>query len=219
MDDKRFDDLSRRLAVPLTRASFFKTLSALGGSALAAITSLDLAEAKKGNGDGKKGNGGGNKGHAEAKKGNGGKQGKKKGHGKKGKKGNGGQQRNQPAGNSRISANAQPTCTEQAKTPICHCPPGNPDNCKVICVGSPSVACEEAHGDHPGDCACSGTIDCTPPEDDIPGCGSGACGAGPSQGDTCTPICEGECSEELPCPSLGGTCECIAGTCQTPAPT
>jgi hypothetical protein len=43
MDNKRFDDLSRRLAVPLTRAGFFKTLSAAGGAALAAITGLDLA--------------------------------------------------------------------------------------------------------------------------------------------------------------------------------
>src|SRR5215218_4091396 len=218
MDDKQFDELSRRLAVPLTRGGFFKTLSAAGASALAAITGLDLAEAKKARGaraeDKKKGRGAQDEGKGGKKGNGGGKNGKKKGHGKKdqGKKGNAGQQDNgrSAQNDSLVSGQAKPTCASQGKTPICHCPPGNPNNCHVLCVGIPSVACTEAHGDHPGDCACLGTINCTPPEDDIPGCGSGACGAGPSQGDPCTPICAATCSEEVPCPSLGGTCECVS---------
>src|SRR5215216_5551722 len=110
MDDKRFDELSRRLAVPLTRAGFFKTLSALGGSALAAITGLDLVEAKKGRGA-----------RAEGK---GGKKGKKKGHGKK--KGNRSQQSNGQLARNDSPVTGQAACGVLA---LCHCsPPDNPEN-------------------------------------------------------------------------------------------
>jgi hypothetical protein len=214
MDDKRFDDLSRRLAVPLTRASFFKTLSALGGSALAAITSLDLAEAKKGTG-GKKGNGGGNKGG-----------GKKKGHGKKGgkkgKKGNGGQQREQPAGDSRLSANAkEKTCAEDSgKSSICHCPPGNLNNCKINCVGNPAAECGPGHGSHQHDCICGTAVDCPAPNPDIPACEPGRCPAAPAENDSCggPQTCEGTCDETNVCPSLAN-CQCVQGECTTVTPT
>src|SRR5215216_3091665 len=123
MDDKRFDELSRRLAVPLTRASFFKTLSALGGSALVAITGLDLAEAKKGHGGGKK-----------------------KGRGKKGrgKKENRGQQDNglSARNDTPVSGQVKPPddCTASGKVLVCH-EDGQSGKYNGLCVDSSATAC------------------------------------------------------------------------------
>src|SRR5215204_4087335 len=158
MDDKRFDELSRRLAVPLTRGGFVKTLSALGGTALAAITGLDLAEAKKGNG-GKKGHGG--------KKGNGG---KKKGKG--GKKGHRGQQGNDQSARNDPSLTAQKACAADHVL-ICHS--GNGSNYVGNCPSN-SAVCQQTgpgHCGHEFDCVCGPSPlcpgVCDPP---IPTCAS-----------------------------------------------
>lgn len=38
------------------------------------------------------------------------------------------------------------------KVTICHCPPGNPDNCNTLTVGAPAVDAHLAHGDTLGSC-------------------------------------------------------------------
>jgi hypothetical protein len=202
MDDKRFDELSRRLAAPLTRGGFFKTLSALGGSALAAITGLDLAEAKKGNGGGKKGKGGGKKG---GKKG-------KKGHGKKGQ--NHGQQAGQ---DNQLSANADNIAPRCANAPAGELPPG----CE--CPDDASCASNNCCGGNC--CSTAGACETDGPNEVCPGC---ATGPGEKLAEGCPCDGNGNCESNVCCPhaqaspgvccATNGTCDltsetCVASTC------
>jgi hypothetical protein len=214
MDDKRFDELSRRLAVPLTRGGFFKTLSALGGSALAAITGLDLAEAKKGN-DGNKGNGG-NQGKGGGKKGK--KKGKKKGHGKKDQ--NQGQQAGQ---DTRLSANANPNIAPRCTlVPAGTAQPGElPPGCG--CAANADCASDRCCG---GNCCVTGAACETDGNNQV--CSGCATDPGEKLAEGCPCDGNGNCESGVCCPhnqaspgiccSTGGTCDptsetCVASTC------
>jgi hypothetical protein len=140
MDGDRFDRLTRSL---LTGASRRSLLVGLFGGAAATIAGAELLEARKGG----KGRGKG--------------RGKAKGKGKGGN-GNGGNG-NGNGGNGNGNGNGGGGDNGSKRT-ICHCPPGNPDNCHTIRVGSKAA---DAHlRNHPGDtegaCDDDGQDQCLP---------------------------------------------------------
>jgi hypothetical protein len=140
MDGDRFDRLTRGL---LTGASRRSLLAGLFGGAAAAVAGAELLEAKRGGkGRGKARGKGGGRGNGGNGNGNGG-----NGNGN----GNGGN------GNGNGGSN-------EDNVTICHCPPGNPDNCHTIRVGRNAV---RAHlRNHPGDsegpCDDDGQDQCLP---------------------------------------------------------
>jgi hypothetical protein len=50
------------------------------------------------------------------------------------------------------STNAANGNDARNKVTICHCPPGNPNNCHTISVGAPAVPAHLGHGDSLGAC-------------------------------------------------------------------
>ena len=123
---------------------------------------------------------------AEAKKGgNGKKKGKKKGGKKRG-------------GSARNESGGQPE-----KCKVCHCPPGNPDNCKVHEVGCPATG-PEGHENHELDCIVGVDAGCA----DL---GNGNC-----RNEDIGTCPGGLCEEDEDCDE---DCVCLNKQCKKPAET
>jgi hypothetical protein len=216
MDGKRFDDLSKVLGAGLTRQNVFHALAGAGAAGLAAIAGiagLSEADAKKGKGGhaGKKGHGGGdgdnnNKGKDGGGGGGGasaeGKHKKGKGKGKNKKK-------NKKKGNTdRTTQQASSDFCPSNQDKVCHCPPGNTQNCQVTGAGG-------GHEDHdPLDCCC--TLDGDPnPDCECPSGGNTCCKPLDTACANDSQCCEGVCCDK---DSAGvGTCQeacCVSKTCE-----
>ncbi len=120
----------------------------------------------------------------------------------------------------RLLVGLPPPCEQRAikKVAMCHCPPGNPQNAHVTCIGP--AACKVGHAnDLPCDCVCGdvpeGCVDKQGqpfPQCDVGRCRpDGACPPGPQ-------ACSGECDlVNFPCPTTSvANCRCQLGASDTP---
>lgn len=168
MDGSRFDNLAQQLAQ--TRITRLDALRGLVASAVVGLTAVsittDETEAKKKSKarkakkekNGGSGNGNGGNGNENGNGGSGSGNGNGNGGGNGGGTGNG----NGNGGNGTGNGNGN-----ENKFQLCHCPPGNPNNCHTISVGSQSAV--NAHlANHPNDSegACEDALpECEEPDD------------------------------------------------------
>lgn len=119
--------------------------------------------------------------------------------------------KNQPRGLPGL----HPICNPKAvkNVPMCHVPPGNPENAHVVCI-APSGC--NGHDIHEGDCVC-GTVpaDCLKDGQPFPQCVTGRCrpnGDCAPTGQTCGGACD---LGDFPCPQppVGNVsnCRCLLG--------